>query len=216
METRTNVKLVGLISSFIAMIMTIIFAFALVLGFWYPVISGIISFIVCFILALAFLIMIICIDTITPEYKQLWSRIGIAFASIYVVFITLTYYTQLALIFNPPSVSSDILNLLDYQEPNSWIFKINMLGYGFMTLSTLFTAFVFGKSIMEKWLKRIFIFHGIFFVPTIIFPLLPLKTSVEESALFGSLALILWCVIFIPLAGFVTRYFRVEIIKNNN
>lgn len=203
-----NVELIGMISSLIAMSMTIIFAFALVLGFFYPTLSSIISFTVCFILALAFVIMIVCIDFITPVYKQLWSRIGIVFACIYVVFITLTYYTQLALFFNPPSVSSDILNLLDYQKPNSWMFVINMLGYGFMTLSTLFTAFVFGKSNIEKWLKRIFVFHGIFFVPTIVFPLLPLEASVEESALFGSLALILWCLVFVPLAGLVTWYFK--------
>ena len=208
-----NVEKTGMISALVAMSMTILFAIALVLGFWLTNISNILSYVVCFVLAPAFVIMMISIHLNAPEDKKIWSLIGIAFAIIYAIFITLTYYTQLALIFNPPNVSEDILNMFDYQESGSWMFMVDMLGYGFMTLSTLFTAFAFEDGKLEKNLKRIFIFHGIFIVPTLVFPLLPLGLAGNESVLFGSLALIVWCLIFIPLSGLVSLYFR-RILRN--
>lgn len=187
--------------------MTILFAVTLIIGFWEQTVSNIISYFVCFILAPAFVIMIISIHYSTPVEKKIWSFTGIAFAIIYAVFILVTYYTQLAITFNPPNLPTDIISMFDYQETGSWMFVVDMLGYGFMTLSTLFTAFAFSNEKYEKGLKRIFILHGVFFVPTLVFPLLPLGATSEESAIFGTIALLVWCSIFIPLSVLVTRFF---------
>jgi hypothetical protein len=151
--------------------------------------------------------LIISIHYTAPSEKKIWSSIGIAFAIIYAILVSITYFTQLAIVFNPPNLPPDIIKMFDYQEPGSWMFVVDMLGYGFMTLSTLFTAFVFEKDKPDKWLRIIYIIHGIFFVPTIIFPLLPLGSSSEESDIFGAIALLFWCGLFIPLSGLTCRYF---------
>lgn len=208
-----NIQRIGFISAITAMLMTIIFALALIIGFWAPIFSNILSYIVCFILAPAFVIMTISIHYSAPTEKKIFSSIGIAFAIIYAVFILVTYYTQLAFAFNPPNVPPEILQMFDYAETASWIFVVDMLGYSFMALSTLFIAFVFEKNGYEKWLRVIFIIHGIFFVSTLIMPLIPLGASSEESYLYGSIALIVWCLIFIPLSGLVAGFFWRK--KNN-
>lgn len=208
---KNNVYLLGIISSSIAIVMTSTFLFALILGFWFVEISNIISYITCFILAPAFVIMTISLHYTNPSEKKIWSLIGVAFSIIYAIFILLTYYTQLALAFNPPNVSIDILKLLDYQEPNSWMFVVDMLGYGFLTLSTLFTGFMFSGDKKYKWLKGIYIAHGLFFIPTLVFPLIPLGASSSENSFFGTLALLVWCLIFIPLLALTIKFFRNKI-----
>ena len=202
-----EIQRLGFISSLIMFLMATLFAVALIIGFWAQTISNILSYIVSFIIAPAFVIMIISIHFSTPVEKKIWSFIGIAFAIIYAVFVVLTYYTQLAIAFNPPNLPTDIISMFDYQVTGSWMFVVDMLGYSFMTLSTLFTAFAFSNKKYEKGLKRIFIVHGVFVVSTLVFPLLPLGATTEESKTFGSIALLVWCMIFIPLAGLVSRFF---------
>lgn len=161
--------------------MTALFTVALIIGFWAQTILNILSYTISFILALSFVNMIVSIHFSTLVEKKVWSFIGITFAIIYAVFVFLTYYSQLAIAFNPPNLPTDIISMFDYQVTRSWMFVVDMLGYSFMTLSSLFTAFTFSNKKYEKGLKRIFIVHGVFYVSTLVFPLLPLGAISEES-----------------------------------
>jgi uncharacterized membrane protein len=70
-----NVQWTGFISAIVAMSMTVIFAIALIIGFWLEDFANVLSYIVCFILAPAFVIMIISIHYSTPKKKKIWSMI---------------------------------------------------------------------------------------------------------------------------------------------
>ena len=85
---------------------------------------------------------------------------------------------------------------------------------GFMTLSTLFTTFALDKTKEVKAMKIFFIIHGLFAITTLVFPLLPLGTSSIEHAIFGSIALLVWCALFIPLAALTSKYFWWKKVKN--
>jgi len=214
---NNDVNTLGFLSALIATMMTCIFALSLFASFWVQ--TDMVSFVACFILAPFFVIMIVCLHYSTPIEKKVWSNIGIVFAVIYAVCILMTYYIQLAVVMNNPrSFSTDILEPFIYSNVGSVMFSIDMLGYAFMALSTLLTAAVFAKkSKLENWIKRFFILHGLLFIPTLLFPLLPLPQEVitpSGSDNFGSIVLIIWCCIFAPLAGLVGVYFKQK--KNTN
>jgi hypothetical protein len=83
---------------------------------------------------------------------------------------------------------------------------MDMLGYAFMTLSTLAAALAFGGSGLERWLRNWFILHGSLVIPTLLAP--ALIGPSDEANQVGSLALIGWSALFLPLSVMVALWFR--------
>jgi cytochrome c oxidase subunit IV len=73
-----------------------------------------------------------------------------------------------------------------------------MLGYVFLTLSTLAAAFTFQGKGRERIIRILLLIHGAFAVPTFIFPMIPTNTNqaVESANLGGVFALVVWCALF--------------------
>lgn len=87
----------------------------------------------------------------------------------------------------------------------------DMLSYGFMCLATLAISQIFADDNNAKWLRRFCIIHGVLFAPTIIYPVLSFaqdQTSVEMAKRSGSLALLGWCIVFLPIPILLNRYFK--------
>ena len=98
------------------------------------------------------------IPTICLHYKaaadlKIWSAIGTAFAVIYCTMATLTYFTQLGSIV--PGVVQGVINESHpfIFKPRSFTMTIDCLGYFFMSLSTLFSAFAFKKTSRVKYVS---------------------------------------------------------------
>lgn len=204
-----SIKKMGFYSSLFVSITVASFAVLLCIGLFVE--TAMLSFGACLILAPCFVVMIISVFYITPTNNKIWGHIGISFAIIYAVLILITYYTQLAVVrTNSIEVSNEVLKLFEF-TPGSFLFSIDMLGYGFMCLATLAISQVFINKGISKWIKRFSIIHGFFFIPTITYPLLSFpqeQTSIETAAKMGSLALIAWCIIFIPIPILLVKYFK--------
>jgi len=107
------------------------------------------------------------------------------------------------------NLSEEILAPFIYSNVGSVIFTIDILGYAFMTLATLVTTMAFSRNGLEKWIQRLFVLHGLFFIPTIAFPLLLTPQIVsQEGDFFAILALLGWSIIFIPMVVLVTIFFK--------
>lgn len=158
--------------------------------------------------------MMVSIHYSSEDEKRIWSHIGVTFSIIYAVMITITYYIQLAVVrSNPLNLSEEVLKPFIYSNVGSIMFVIDMLGYTFMALATFMTAPVFSRNGLgvERWIQRLFIFHGLLFIPTFLFPLLisPQTASSSQSEdVFGVIALLFWSLIFIPMSGLVTIFFK--------
>ncbi|MCL5070223.1 MAG: hypothetical protein M1308_04915 [Actinobacteria bacterium] len=113
------------------------------------------------LLAPSFLIMMTAVHYFAPDEKKIWSHIGTLFAVAYMVFVSIVYFTVLTVTM-PHMLRGEIeaVELLKY-VPKSFMTGIDALGYTAMSLSTLFAAFVFGKSKLETWIKRLFIANGV-------------------------------------------------------
>jgi len=114
------------------------------------------------LLGSAFLVLMVCVHRWAPPDRRVWSQIGLAFATAYAVLISLVYYVQLTFV-APRLASGDLQGL----EPflfvpfDSFLYSVDLLGYTFMSVATLFTAFAFTGEGIERVVRRFMIANGL-------------------------------------------------------
>lgn len=119
------------------------------------------SFIPAFFLAPTMVILIACINVIAPESKKIFSQIGLAFAIVYAAIIPTNYYLQLFVVrLNLKSSTLEGLSILAQPNLHSIFFALETLGYGFLSLATLFVSLVFTSGKLEIWMRSLFIVSG--------------------------------------------------------
>lgn len=207
-DDKSLILKAGKFSSLITGICTVLFGLLIIIDFTTPTIMF--QFIVCFILAVSFIVVANSLYSIADLKLKLWGRITVSFAIMYAVYICLVYYSQLTVI-RLGLIPGDSLPIIKF-TPGSWLFAVDMLGYTFLALSTLAASFLFkGKGLTGK-LRVLLIIHGILAIPTSLFPALPLfdlAEDVKNVNLGGAFALLAWCVVFAPICFLLVRYFSV-------
>jgi hypothetical protein len=114
------------------------------------------------LLAPSFVLLMLCVHYISPPEKKIWSHAGIIFATIYAVMVSINYYVQLTLVvphLNRGEIES--VRPFLFTPFDSFIYSVDVLGYSFMSLSTLFAAFVFGGTGLPKIARRFMIANGL-------------------------------------------------------
>lgn len=111
------------------------------------------------LLAPSFLIAMICLHYKAAVNKRLFTTIGIAFAIIYCVDVSIVYFSQLTVV-----IPSQLKNEVNEKQVllfdrRTFLMAIDCLGYFFMSLATLFTAFAFRFE--SKWLYRGMLYNGL-------------------------------------------------------
>jgi hypothetical protein len=118
-------------------------------------------------LAPSFLVLMIAIHNYVPEERRIWSNIGMAFAIIYTTIVSIVYFTVLSVVLpNMLHGTVDKIYVLNWL-PNSFLQNVDGIGYGFMSLATLFSAFAFARIGIELWARRFMIAHGIIIIGVI-------------------------------------------------
>lgn len=185
-----SVLQIGFSSAVVVTLMLIIFPLSLIFG------SLNMAYGSSFLLAPAFVVMMVSIHHYAAPEKKMWSQLGLSFAIIYAVMCSLTYYVQLTF------VSNNFLPIADEAVapfvfiPGTPIFAQDMLGYVFFCLATLAAGFVFTGGKLEAWIKWLFIFNGILFaIPTLILPALTMPVNTVGTGVgnqVGNYANIVW------------------------
>ena len=126
-------------------------------------------------LAPAYVLTTVAIHRYASEKAKFWSQASIAFAGIYAVFVSVVYFVVMTVVVPHQIAGTPAeIQLLVYEQ-NSFLYAINVLGYGYMSLSTLFAAPVFSGEGLEKK-TRVFLFvNGVLapFIPLqMVFPML--------------------------------------------
>ncbi|MEW5980544.1 MAG: hypothetical protein AB1898_32565 [Acidobacteriota bacterium] len=114
------------------------------------------------LLAPSFALLMLCVHYYAAENKKVWSHAGIMFATIYAVMVSINYYVQLTLVV-PHMMRGEIESIRPFLFTpfDSFIYSVDVLGYSFMSLSTLFGAFVFTQEGLERTARRLMIANGI-------------------------------------------------------
>ena len=173
------------------------------------------SFFVCIILPLGFIMMTAGLHNECENDRKVAANIGMVLAAVYCVFIMLVYFTQLTTVKNE-DLNEQALNLLAMSR-FGLIFNYDLLGYGVMALSTFFTGLSMkAENKADKWLKVLMMIHGVFYFSCTFMPMTGMfsKMSSGGVGLGGRLALVAWCVYFLPIGVLAYRHFGSQLRKS--
>ncbi len=115
-----------------------------------------------FLLGPAFLTMMVAVHYYAPEEKRVWSHAGIVFATIYCTMICINYFVQLTYV-APHLMRGEVESVRPFLFTpfDSFIYAMDILGYSFMSLATLFGAFVFTGPGVERRARHFMIANGL-------------------------------------------------------
>lgn len=110
----------------------------------------------------SFALLMVSVHYYADEENRIWSHAAIVFACIYTVLISINYYVQLTLVV-PHMLRGEVesIRFLLFTPFDSFLYSVDILGYSFMSLSTLFGAFVFTGPGLERTARRFMIANGL-------------------------------------------------------
>ena len=123
-------------------------------------------------LGISFVVMMGALHRYAPLERRIWSQTGLTFAIMYGTLICMNYFVQLTLVapaLYQGNVSDSVRPFL-FNVFNSFTYSVDLLGYSFMCLSTLFAAFVFTGPGLERKVRWFMIANGL------ILPFIALQT----------------------------------------
>jgi hypothetical protein len=106
------------------------------------------------LLGSAFLVLVVSIHQLTPPERRVWSHAGVAFATAYATLISVVYFVQLTLV--APRLErgqTEGIEVFLFVPFNSFLYAVDILGYSFMSVATLFAAQVFTGTGLERTVR---------------------------------------------------------------
>ena len=110
-----------------------------------------------FLLTSSFLIVMVSVHCYASDERKVFSLVGLSFAIIYATLISMNYFIQLTFV----RQSTFDVSIFDMTNTQSMMWVIEVLGYFFMGLSTLFAAPVFASGRTESLVKWLFAANGV-------------------------------------------------------
>ena len=166
------------------------------------------SYFVCMFLPLGYIMMAVGFQHESCDDRRVPANIGVAVAGIYAVLILLVYFAQTTSV-RLDDLNEQAIRILDFQR-GGLLFNYDLLGYGMMALSTFFIGLSINpNSRADKWLKYLMMVHGVFFVGCFFMPMTGIFTNMAsgETGNEGTIALLGWCVYFLPIGVLAYRHF---------
>ncbi len=184
---------IGVGASAVNLMAVIGFALAMLIS------SNFISYLSSVFIAFGYVGMICSFVYFSGEETKVAGYCAMTFGVMYALCNSIVYFVQLSTVRNS-FLTDQAVALLDYSR-FGMMFHVDMLGYCFMSISTIFIGFTIKvKSRADRWLKWLLIVHGVFAIGCFIIPILGLFGSATQgSDLIGVLILEFWCLYFTPI-----------------
>ena len=109
------------------------------------------------LLGSSFLVLVVSIHQLATPEKRVWSQAAVAFATAYAVLISIVYFVQLTLV--APRLAGGRIEGIEpflFVPFDSFLYAVDILGYSFMSVATLFAARVFTGGGLER-VVRVFL-----------------------------------------------------------
>lgn len=103
------------------------------------------------LLGASFLVLIASIHLVSSPERKIWSQAALAFATVYAVLISINYFVQLTWV--APRLAAGRIRGIEpflFTPFDSFLYAVDILGYSFMSLATLFAARVFTGGGVER------------------------------------------------------------------
>ena len=151
------------------------------------------------LLGSSFLMLMVCVHQVAPADRRVWSHGAVAFATAYAVLISSVYFVQLTLV--GPRLASGRLEGIEpfvFVPFDSYLYAVDILGYTFMSVSTLLAARAFTGRGVERVARWFLTANGLL-IPLLVF-------QMYVHALIWVAAL--WAVTFPGATWTLAVYFR--------
>ena len=197
---------IGFISSIVVCCSIAIFLICLVVAlFAQNTFTENLSYGVCTVLSWGWVATACGYSCYTQKERYAAAKIGVAVGVIYATIISIVYFTQLTTVLHK-SVDEKILQAFSFTSAGSWLFNLDLLGYGLLAISTFFVGLTIQtETKIDKALKLLLMLHGIFCVCMFV-PILPLPATNQGNG--GTIALIGWCLFFLPICVLSILHFK--------
>ena len=192
-------KKIGKVSAIINVVAVFSFAVCMLIG------NDNGSYFSSMLIAFSFIPMICTYVFFSKESSKVAGFTAIGFAAIYATIILLVYFAQLTTV-RLDDLTQQASKLLDFQQ-SGLFFSYDLLGYGLMALSTFFVGLTIeAKSKADKWLKYLLLINVVYFISSLILPMLGLFKA-DSPKWIGIAVLEFWCVYFMPVGILSFLYF---------
>ena len=114
------------------------------------------------LLGSSFLVLVVSIHQLAAPQRKVWSHAAVAFATAYTVLISIVYFVQLTLVV--PRLAhgrSEGIEVFLFTPFDSFLYAVDILGYSFMSVATLFAAMVFTGRGLEQVVRTFLIANGL-------------------------------------------------------
>lgn len=117
----------------------------------------------------AFLVLIVSVHELSEPGRKVWSHAAVAFATAYAVLVGMTYFVQLAWV-GPRLARGEIEGMEPFLFTpfDSFLYAVDILGYSFMSLATLFAAMTLRGGGVER-IARLFLIANGLILPFLVF-----------------------------------------------
>jgi hypothetical protein len=115
-----------------------------------------------FFLGSSFLVVAVSIHQLAAPERRIWSHAAVAFATAYAVLTGLVYFVQLTLV--APHVARGQVQGVEvflFVPFDSFLYAVDILGYSFMSVATLFAARVFTGEGLERVVRFFLTANGL-------------------------------------------------------
>ena len=110
----------------------------------------------------AFLVLTASIHEFAPPDRRIWSLTALAFATSYTVLISVNYYVQLTLV--APRLAAGRVQGIEpflFTPFDSFLYSVDILGYSFMSVATLFASRIFTGDGLERVVRLFLTANGL-------------------------------------------------------
>jgi hypothetical protein len=110
----------------------------------------------------SFLVLMVAVHRAAPAERRIWSHLAVVFATMYAALISLVYYVQLALV--APRLAEGRTAGIEaflFVPFDSFLYAVDLLGYSFMSVATLFAARVFAGGGLDRVVRWFLTANGL-------------------------------------------------------
>jgi hypothetical protein len=115
-----------------------------------------------FFLGSSVLVLVVSIHQAAVPERKVWSHIAVQFATAYAVLVSLVYLVQLTWV-GPRLARGDVegVEMFLFAPFDSFLYAVDILGYSFMSVATLFAALVLTGRGLERIARSFLIANGL-------------------------------------------------------
>jgi len=152
-----------------------------------------------FFLGSSFLVLMVAVHQAAAPERKVWSLAALAFATAYCVLISVVYYVQIAWV--APRLAEGRTQGIEaflFVPFDSFLYAVDILGYSFMSVATLFAARVFAGNGLNRVVRWLLTANGL------LLPFLALQLYWHSLIWIASL----WAITFPGSTWALAVYFR--------